>query len=125
VKDELRILALPVLLVLTDCLLQAEEWKNKGNDALKAEKFQEAIDCYTKAISFDPQNHVLYSNRSAAYVKANDGENALKDADKTVEINPKWGRVRVTSDRPTDRLLASLTFSHLRATVVRELHCLY
>lgn len=32
----------------------------------------------------------MYSNRSAAYAKAGQYENALKDADKTIELNPQW-----------------------------------
>ena len=37
-----------------------------------------------------PENHVLYSNRSAAYASKRDYDNALKDADKTTEIKPDW-----------------------------------
>ena len=74
--------------------LQAEEWKNRGNAALKEEKYNEAVECYTKAIECDPTNHILYSNRSAAYIKLKDGEAALKDAEKAIELAPTWSRVR-------------------------------
>lgn len=37
-----------------------------------------------------PENHVLYSNRSAAYASKRDYENALKDAEKTTELKPDW-----------------------------------
>lgn len=37
-----------------------------------------------------PENHILYSNRAAAYTSKKDYDNALKDADKTTEIKPDW-----------------------------------
>lgn len=37
-----------------------------------------------------PENHILYSNRSAAYASKKDYENALKDAEKTTELKPDW-----------------------------------
>ena len=40
----------------------------------------------------DPQNHVLYSNRSASYASLKDFDKALSDAEKTVELNPTWGK---------------------------------
>ncbi|KAJ6622681.1 Stress-induced-phosphoprotein 1 [Pseudolycoriella hygida] len=64
--------------------------KEKGNVALGSENYSEAIDIYTKAIQLDDKNHVLYSNRSAAYVKAGKYEEALQDANKTIELNPTW-----------------------------------
>lgn len=71
---------------------QANELKDKGNKALQAEKFDEAITFYTQAIELDGKNHVFYSNRSAAYAKKGEYENALQDAKKTVEIKPDWGK---------------------------------
>lgn len=64
--------------------------KEKGNAALAAEKFDEAIQYYTEAIELDPSNYVLYSNRSAAYAKAGNYQQALKDADETIAKNPTW-----------------------------------
>ena len=72
------------------------ELKGQGNDALKAENFEEAIEKYTEAIKLDPQNHILYSNRSAALTKSGDYLAALGDAEKTIEIKPDWGKVRFT-----------------------------
>lgn len=37
-----------------------------------------------------PDNHILYSNRSAAYASKKDYENALQDANKTTELKPDW-----------------------------------
>ncbi|XP_052838044.1 stress-induced-phosphoprotein 1 [Drosophila gunungcola] len=69
---------------------KVNELKEKGNQALNAEKFDEAVAAYTEAISLDGQNHVLYSNRSAAFAKAGMFQEALEDAEKTIELNPTW-----------------------------------
>lgn len=66
--------------------------KDKGNAALSANKIDEALKYYTEAINIDPQNAVLYSNRSAAYAKASQYDLALKDAEKAVEIKPDWSK---------------------------------
>jgi stress-induced-phosphoprotein 1 len=71
---------------------QVDALKVKGNEALNEGKFGEAVNFYSEAITLDPTNHVLYSNRSAAHAKAEEWDDALKDADKTVELNPSWAR---------------------------------
>ncbi|XP_058947745.1 stress-induced-phosphoprotein 1-like [Pocillopora verrucosa] len=71
---------------------KAAELKDKGNKFLQANDFAKAIECYTEAISLDPSNHVLYSNRSAGYAKDKKYEQALSDAKKCVELKPDWGK---------------------------------
>lgn len=67
--------------------------KDQGNAALNQGKFEEAIRCYSNAIKLDPTNHVLYSNRSAAYCKNSQFSEALADAEKTVSLKPDWAKV--------------------------------
>ncbi|KAH8263374.1 hypothetical protein KR044_007852, partial [Drosophila immigrans] len=69
---------------------QVNELKERGNTALNAEKFDEAVAAYTEAIALDASNHVLYSNRSAAFAKAGKFKDALEDAEKTIALNPSW-----------------------------------
>lgn len=52
----------------------------------------DAVKFYTQAIELDSKNHVLYSNRSAAYAKAGKYDLALQDAEKTVSIKPDWSK---------------------------------
>lgn len=66
---------------------QAIELKNKGNTAFQNKDYDIAVDYFTKAIQLDPTNHVLYSNRSAAYSQMSKFEEALQDADKCIELN--------------------------------------
>ncbi|KAI3468895.1 hypothetical protein Pfo_025558 [Paulownia fortunei] len=70
----------------------ADEAKAKGNTAFAAGKFNDAIRHFTDAVNLAPTNHVLYSNRSAAYASLNKFSEALSDALKTVEIKPDWGK---------------------------------
>ncbi|XP_021199233.3 stress-induced-phosphoprotein 1 [Helicoverpa armigera] len=71
---------------------QVNQLKEKGNAALSWGKFDEAVKYYTEAIALDPQNHVLYSNRSAAYAKDENYAAALADADQTIALNPTWSK---------------------------------
>ena len=47
---------------------------------------------FTEAIAIEPTNHILYSNRSAAYASKKDYEHALEDATKVTEIKPDWAK---------------------------------
>uniref|UniRef100_A0A3B0MWC7 Hsp70-Hsp90 organising protein n=1 Tax=Theileria annulata TaxID=5874 RepID=A0A3B0MWC7_THEAN len=64
--------------------------KNLGNEAFKAGKFKEAAEFFTKAIELNPNDHVLYSNRSGAYASMYMYNEALADANKCIELKPDW-----------------------------------
>ncbi|KAH6609168.1 hypothetical protein Trco_002514 [Trichoderma cornu-damae] len=73
-------------------MASADELKAQGNKAIAEKNFDEAIDKFTQAIALQPENHILYSNRSAAYASKKDWDNALEDAEKTTEIKPDWAK---------------------------------
>jgi tetratricopeptide (TPR) repeat protein len=63
----------------------SDNLREKGNQAFKQGKFQEAIDRYTEAINLltDIQITELtkcYSNRSQCYINLNQYEEAIEDA---------------------------------------------
>ena len=64
----------------------ANDWKNKGNELVKEKKYKYALDCYTKAIDIDPNDPILYSNRSAMYYNLNQFEDAILDAEKAISL---------------------------------------
>ena len=81
-------------------MVQADELlKQKGNDAMKANYFESAVDLYSDAIVLNPTNHILYSNRSAAYMKLERYQEALEDAEKTIEIKKDWAKVSTYVER--------------------------
>ncbi|KAF8105841.1 hypothetical protein N665_0153s0002 [Sinapis alba] len=70
----------------------AEEAKSKGNAAFSSGDYTAAIPHFTEAINLSPTNHILYSNRSAAYASLHRYTEALSDAKKTVELKPDWAK---------------------------------
>lgn len=70
----------------------AADFKAKGNAALQAGNFDDAIDAYTEAIELDATNHVFYSNRSAAYLSNDNGEAALADAELCIKTKGDWAK---------------------------------
>lgn len=43
----------------------------QGNRFFKDGEYQQAIECYSAAINLDSTNHLLYGNRSQAYLNLN------------------------------------------------------
>jgi tetratricopeptide (TPR) repeat protein len=72
----------------------SESLKADGNAKFQNKRFKEAVVAYTKALSFDPCNHVLYSNRSACYAELGDEEagKCLADAERCVALEPSFAK---------------------------------
>ena len=70
----------------------AEEHRERGNALFRQDRWQEALDEYSKGIELMPENHVLYSNRAAvlAHKAVARFEDALTDANHCVELSPTW-----------------------------------
>ena len=60
--------------------LQAVVLKEKGNEALRSNKMEEAYAFYTEAILLDPSRKEFFSNRCAALLALERHEEALADA---------------------------------------------
>ncbi|KAL4617225.1 tetratricopeptide repeat protein 28-like [Arapaima gigas] len=61
-----------------------------SNEACQRGDFAAAVRLYSDALQADPQNCILYSNRSAAFLKLGQSQAALDDAIKAHLLNPKW-----------------------------------
>jgi stress-induced-phosphoprotein 1 len=87
------------------------EAKAKASNAWSEGKYDKAVEYFSEAITFGGDNEllkVLHSNRSAAYLKLNKMEESLKDANKCVDLDSKWGKGYT---RKGDALLANKKFS--------------
>ena len=75
----------------TKVLLDTESLNKMGNDAFKAKRYQVAIQCYSEAItaSNESPEAKFLTNRSLANLKIGDYKNALLDADRCIQIDPK------------------------------------
>lgn len=70
--------------------MSSAEFKEKGNVAFTAKKYDEAIECYTKAIQLDDKNHVFFSNRSASYAGKKKWIEAIEDAKTCIKLEPSF-----------------------------------
>ncbi len=71
---------------------QRDELKALGDEKFKKGDYEGACNNYTGAIAIDDANKVLYSNRSAAWLKQGERGRALKDAEKCVELDGGWAK---------------------------------
>ena len=77
---------------MSDAAAAAAAAKAAGDAAFKRAEYAAAVEQYTLAIEADATNHVLYSNRSAAYAKSSDYKAALRDANECLRLNRRWAR---------------------------------
>ena len=70
--------------------VQRDSLKIEGDEFYKAKNYKQAISKYSEAIALDPENHILYSNRSAAHLNNSEKSKSLKDAQKCVELKKDW-----------------------------------
>ena len=68
------------------------ELKDVGNGHFKNGAYDDAVAAFTRAIELDATNHVLHSNRSAAHAGAERWSDALRDAERTIELKSDWGK---------------------------------
>uniref|UniRef100_A0A3Q0SLP8 Uncharacterized protein n=1 Tax=Amphilophus citrinellus TaxID=61819 RepID=A0A3Q0SLP8_AMPCI len=82
----------------------------QSNEACQRGDFQAAVHLYSDALQADSQNCILYSNRSAAFLKLGQHQAALEDAEKACELNPKWPKVSVPQQLKNYRFSESVDF---------------
>jgi len=76
-----------VSLKLKEC---AEAYSNRGIAYAKLNKYERAIEDFSKAIALNPDDAEAYYNRGIAYAKLNKYERAIKDYDETIKLNPNY-----------------------------------
>lgn len=73
----------------------ANDFKELGNNFFRDGNYKEAVLNYTKAIKISPNDAVLYSNRSYAFLRLKQLYYANEDADKAVQLKPDWPKVGI------------------------------
>lgn len=69
-----------------------DEIKSRAKNSIKYGNFPEAIQLYTKAIELLPSNSILHANRSMCHLTMGTGADAVKDAEKAVELDPSYAK---------------------------------
>ncbi|XP_048415434.1 small glutamine-rich tetratricopeptide repeat-containing protein alpha-like [Stegostoma tigrinum] len=73
-------------------IAKAEQLKTEGNEQMKVENYQCAVDYYTKAIELNPSNAVYYCNRAAALSKLGNYTGAVQDCEKAIAFDPSYSK---------------------------------
>ncbi|XP_057676906.1 E3 ubiquitin-protein ligase TTC3 isoform X1 [Corythoichthys intestinalis] len=68
----------------------SELLKRQGNELFMEENYQEAVNAYTKAINFVPQNHIFFGNRALCYFRWKKYLEAAIDGKRAILIEPLW-----------------------------------
>ena len=54
--------------------------------------YMEAAQAYTTALEENPNDKVVYANRSTAWAKLKYNTNALKDAESAIDLDPSYAK---------------------------------
>ncbi|XP_068600403.1 E3 ubiquitin-protein ligase TTC3 [Brachionichthys hirsutus] len=71
---------------------KSEEMKKKGNENFQIKRYDVAVQFYSKAITFYPENHIIYGNRALCYIRCNKYLKAVYDGKCAVLIKPHWAK---------------------------------
>ncbi len=63
---------------------------NKGVDAMKSEKYEDAVSFFTKAVDHSPKNAQAFLNRGGARLHLREFESAIGDFDRAIEVDPSY-----------------------------------
>ena len=70
----------------------AEELRVKGNEYYREQNYTQAVQCYSDALNLTPHDPVILSNRSVSYLKLNQYDKALHDAEQCVSVKQDWAK---------------------------------
>ncbi len=70
----------------------AADHKSKATEFFAEGNYDAAIKSYSHAIIDEPTDYLLYANRSAAYASTEKYQESLRDAEKCIQLNPKYDK---------------------------------
>jgi len=72
--------------------IEFNKLKEKANEYYVVGFYKEAVNIYTQLLEWEPENYMVLSNRSAAYIKLEKWNEALNDAVMSTKLKPDWGK---------------------------------
>jgi stress-induced-phosphoprotein 1 len=72
--------------------IEFNKQKEKANEYFMEGKYDESINIYSQLLELEPENYMVLSNRSAAYIKLERWNDALNDAVLSTKLKPDWGK---------------------------------
>ena len=74
---------------------EAVKLREKGNLAIKRNRFEEALDLYSSAIALSSGDYRLFCNRALCHLKLGQPQNALDDCQKCLSLEPYYNKALV------------------------------
>lgn len=71
-----------------DIKLDADVFKEKGNQQVKEQKYELAIECYSKAIQVYNKDPAYFCNRALCHLKLNNFKECLDDCNQSIVLDP-------------------------------------
>jgi stress-induced-phosphoprotein 1 len=72
--------------------IEFNKLKEKANEFYTEGKYNESVNIYSQLLEWEPENYMVLSNRSAAYIKLEKWNEALNDAVMSTKLKPDWGK---------------------------------
>jgi tetratricopeptide (TPR) repeat protein len=91
--QQLVFLTLFLTLIILPRAVAAEDYLDyyeQGEFALRVQKWDRAIELFTKSIQDNPNFFVAYHNRAIAYSKKGEYDKSIADLKKAVQLNPDY-----------------------------------
>jgi tetratricopeptide (TPR) repeat protein len=66
------------------------DYYEQGEFALRVQKWDRAIEMFTKSLKENPKFFVAYHNRAVAYSKKGEYQKSIQDLKKAVQLNPNY-----------------------------------
>lgn len=104
-----------------DDIVEAEDkasgLRQKGNEAVKCEEYEKALDLYSKGIELYTNDYRLFCNRALCYLKLNKPQNALSDCEQCLTLHPFYCKALHRKAWALDKLVKR-GFDHLQGSAV-------
>jgi tetratricopeptide (TPR) repeat protein len=89
-KIQIIVTILLFMVIASSCNNEPDKWYYKGLDLGTEGKYDEAIQCYDKAIEIDPKHVYAWYNKGLALYYMGKYEEAIKCYDEAIKLAPEY-----------------------------------